>query len=108
MRNTVEFEIITDILSEELYQTRYVIGKIDENHFIYIWSTRIGNEELNVTSEMIRNPRHDHGAMIGTALEIANHIENCVGLHRDDPDEVTAEAACDVVFDLCEALGARN
>jgi hypothetical protein len=54
---------------------------------------------------MLTSPDADHGALIGTAEEIAAHIEICVGLHRDDPDEVTAEAATEVVTELREALG---
>jgi hypothetical protein len=105
MKNTIEFEVITDILSEELFQTRYIIGKIDEKHYAYVWTGRSSSEEVEVTSKMLTSPDADHGAMIGTAEEIAAHIEICVGLHRDDPDEVTAEAATEVVTELREALG---
>ncbi|EGO63526.1 hypothetical protein [Acetonema longum] len=105
MKSTIQFETITDILSEELYQTRYMIGQIDEKHYIYIWTCRTGEEVVEVSTEMLNSPAHDHGAMIGTAQEIADHIEVCVGLHRDDPDEVTAEAAEEVVAELREALG---
>jgi len=104
MKHTIEFEVVTDILSEELFQSRYIIGKVDEKHFIYIWSQLSGEEEVEVSQEMLRDPKAEHGAMIGTAAEIAAHIEVCVGLHRDDPDEVTAQAAQGVVEELLEAL----
>jgi hypothetical protein len=104
MKNTIEFEIITDILSEDLYQTRYIIGKIDQVHFVYVWTQSLSDEEVEVTVEMLNAPKAEHGAMIGTAKEIADHIEICVGLHRDDPDEITAEAAVEVVEELLTAL----
>ena len=104
MTHTIEFEVITDILSEDLFQTRYIIGKIDSKHFVYAWSQIMSDEEVSITSEMLSQPKGEHGSMIGTAKEIADHIEICVGLHRDDPDPTTAEAATEVVEELLQAL----
>jgi len=107
MKNTIAFEVITDIFSEELYQYRYIVGKVTENCFIYIWSQN-GSEEIDITSKMLNQPKCELGAMIGTAKEIADHIEICVGLHRDDCDPVTAEAATEVVNGLIEALSGES
>ena len=107
MKNTIEFEIITDILSEELYESRYIIGKIDEKHFIYAWTQLSGEEEVEVTLEMLNSPKSENGAMIGTAKEISDHIQICVGQHRDDANHEVAEAATDVVDELLAALEAR-
>ena len=104
MKHTIEFEIITDILSKELYQTRYIIGKIATGQYIYVWSQNLPGEEIEVTADMLNSPKCEHGAMIGTPEEIAAHIEICVGLHRDDPNEETAEAAHAVVEEMLEAL----
>ncbi|CDX01323.1 Hypothetical protein DPCES_1436 [Desulfitobacterium hafniense] len=104
MTNTIAFETITDILSEELYQTRYIIGKVDSKHYIYIWSTRLSGEFVEINQNMLTSPTHDHGAMIGTADEIRWEVENCVGFHRESEDEVTREAAEEVVEELLGAL----
>jgi hypothetical protein len=104
MKHTIEFEVLIDILSEELYQSRYIIGRIEEKHYIYIWTQVYSDEEVEVTSEMLNSPKAEHGAMIGTVEEITWELENCVGSHRDSEDEVTAEAATEVVAELLNAL----
>ena len=104
MSHTIEFKVITDILSEELFQTRYIIGKVDTKHFVYVWSQKMSDDEVEITSEMLNYPKGEHGAMIGTANEISDHIKICVGLHRDDSDPITAVAATEVVNELIEGL----
>ena len=103
MKNTIEFELLLDVLSDELYQTRYIIGKVG-NAFLYAWSDRMSGEEVEITASMISRPRHDHGAMVGTAEKVSRHILDCVGQHRFDTDAETAEAAQEIVDEMLATI----